>query len=58
MKIYILGSNGMLGTYLHRYIKDSIGLTRKDIDASLITELEDTFDKIGFEENDVICFIV
>jgi len=54
MKIYILGSNGMLGTYLHRYIKDSIGLTRKDIDASLITELEDTFDKIGFEENDVI----
>ena len=42
MSILVLGSNGMLGRYVYTYLKQSfsnvIGLTRKDVDASRITD--------------------
>jgi dTDP-4-dehydrorhamnose reductase len=34
MQVVVLGSAGMLGNYIHKYFKDSIGLTKVDVDAS------------------------
>ena len=43
MKIIIFGSNGMLGTYLNKFLQkkyEVIPITRKDIDLSKSTENE------------------
>ena len=43
MKIVIFGSNGMLGTYLNKFLEktyDVVAITRKDIDLSKSTENE------------------
>jgi dTDP-4-dehydrorhamnose reductase len=59
MKIYVLGSNGMLGNYVTKYLKmnfNVVALTRKDIEIKIYNEFE--FNKIilnlGIKSNDVI----
>lgn len=59
MKIYVLGSKGMLGRYVMTYLNDKyevIGLTRNQIDVSNINEevLYAKLFHLGLKENDVI----
>lgn len=59
MKIFVLGSKGMLGRYVYTYLKqfyEVIELNRSEIDASNINEeeLKNTFLHLGIKENDVI----
>lgn len=60
MKFYIFGTNGMLGTYIKRYLKLQnkicICFTRDDLDVSTVTydKLEKLFDKYNINENDVL----
>jgi dTDP-4-dehydrorhamnose reductase len=59
MKIYVLGSKGMLGRYVTKYLKNKynvIGLARKDIDASSVNEesLHAKLHHLGIKENDVV----
>ena len=60
MKIYVLGSNGMLGRYVFTYFKsigyDVIGLTRKELDVINIREeeLRAKFFHMGFQKGDTI----
>lgn len=59
MKIYVLGSKGMLGKYVTKYLSQNNNVTeinRDILDASHQTEesLEDILSKIGVKEGDVI----
>jgi dTDP-4-dehydrorhamnose reductase len=59
MKIYILGSKGMLGKYVSTYLKDYfdvINITKNDIDASNISEndLEQKLKDLKIKNGDVI----
>jgi dTDP-4-dehydrorhamnose reductase len=59
MKIFVLGSKGMLGRYIYKYLKqfyEVIELNRKEIDASNISEegLMNTLLHLGIKENSVI----
>ena len=58
MKIILFGSNGMLGTYLDRYLStkyDIVRLTRKDIDISEVNEsILFSFLENRMDEGDVI----
>lgn len=59
MKIFVIGSSGMLGSYVSTYLNqffNVIKLTRIDFDISEINErdLEDKFVKIGINAEDVI----
>lgn len=59
MKIFVIGSSGMLGSYVSTYLNqffNVIKLTRKDFDISEISErdLEEKFVKIGINAEDVI----
>tara|TARA_R110001592_G_scaffold317062_2_gene593730 strand:+ start:8634 stop:9434 length:801 start_codon:yes stop_codon:yes gene_type:complete len=58
MKIFVFGSNGMLGTYVTSYLKqfyDVIPLTRKDLELSNLTDLT-FFEFINkkIQKNDII----
>jgi len=60
MKVFVLGSTGMLGRYVSKYLKeyyDVVEVSRKDLDVSSITE--DQFSKVldtilGVKSKDVI----
>ena len=56
MKIFIFGANGMLGTYLHKYFKDSIPIVRSQVEATIIQNK--TFrlqlKPLGIKDGDVI----
>lgn len=59
MKIYIFGSNGMLGQYMKVYLEkefEIIPLTRKDYDLSLLTKhsLEKFLNEKNIEKGDVV----
>jgi len=59
MKIYIFGSNGMLGNYMKSYLSKSyeiIGLTRKDYDLSQLSidSLTDFLKSKNIEKADII----
>jgi dTDP-4-dehydrorhamnose reductase len=59
MKIYVLGSKGMLGRYVMTYLKDKyevIGLTRNQIDAYNINEegLHAKLFHLGLKDGDVV----
>lgn len=59
MKIYVLGSNGMLGRYVTEYLKvnfDVVPLTRKDFDVKLYNEFElsKKIDKLDMKVDDVV----
>lgn len=59
MKIFVIGSSGMLGSYVSTYLNqffNVIKLTRRDFDISEISErdLEEKFVKIGINAEDVI----
>ena len=59
MKIYVLGSNGMLGKYVSTYLSDiydCVNLTRKDIDASEINSgnIDKSIEKLEIKNGDVI----
>lgn len=60
MKIFVFGSNGMLGRYVSTYFKlngyDVIGLSRKEITITDITEVElhAKLFHIGLKEGDVV----
>ena len=53
MKIFIFGANGMLGSYISKYI-DSVQITRKDIDASKILQMRKRLNVINPVRGDVI----
>ena len=55
MKIYIFGSNGMLGTYLYSYLKNEfevIPISRKEFD--LNDDFSLIFEKYHFNDDDVV----
>lgn len=60
MKVYVLGSNGMLGRYVFTYFKskgyDVIGLTRKELDVIHLREeeLRVKLFHLGLKKDDVI----
>lgn len=60
MKIFILGSNGMLGKYVSSYFKTNnynvVNITRKELDVSNLKEeeLRSKLFHLGLKENDVI----
>jgi dTDP-4-dehydrorhamnose reductase len=59
MKIFILGSKGMLGRYMTTYLKDYfnvVDITRKEIDASNVKqeELHAKLYNLGLKEGDVV----
>jgi dTDP-4-dehydrorhamnose reductase len=59
MKIYVLGSNGMLGKYVSTFLVDYynvIKITRNEIDASNIDEenLKNKLIRLGLKEGDVV----
>jgi|LauGreDrversion4_2_1035121.scaffolds.fasta_scaffold33951_3 dTDP-4-dehydrorhamnose reductase len=60
MTIYIFGSNGMLGNYIHSYLKiqkkNCVCFTRGDLDVSSVTyeKLESLFSAYKMKEYDVI----
>jgi dTDP-4-dehydrorhamnose reductase len=56
MKIYVFGANGMMGSYLHKYLKTPIPIVRNQIEATKIP-LKDLYSQLsllGAEKNDVI----
>ena len=60
MTIYIFGANGMLGTYLKRYLtfenKKCVCFTRDDLDVSTVTydKLKNLFNRYAINDNDVL----
>jgi len=59
MKIFVIGSNGMLGNYVSKYLDksfDVVNLTRKDIDISKETEetLKSKFFSLDIKKDDVV----
>lgn len=56
MKIFVLGSNGMLGQYLHRYFKGSMGVTRDMLNALLIRDdlFKHQLDLLRINKGDVV----
>ena len=59
MKIFVIGSNGMLGNYVSKYLDksfDVVNLTRKDIDISKETEetLKAKFFRLDIKKDDVV----
>jgi len=59
MKIFVLGSNGMLGRYVSRYLSNNfnvIELNRDELDASKVTEeiIIDIFNKHNINNDDVV----
>ena len=62
MKIYILGSNGMLGRYIYKYFSELgggysvVGITRKELDVLNLREDEivSSLYHIGIREKDII----
>lgn len=56
MKIFVLGANGMLGSYVHKYFNDNeydvVSVTRKDIDAVDTTTIGIL--SLGIEPGDVV----
>lgn len=59
MKIYVLGSNGMLGKYVSTFLADYyevIKITRNEIDATNIDEenLKNKLFNLGLKENDIV----
>ena len=59
MKVFVIGSTGMLGKYVSTYLKDYydlVEITRKDIDVSSIkeSELKSRFIKLNINEGDVV----
>jgi len=59
MKIYVLGSNGMLGKYVSKFLTDYyeiIEITRNEIDASNIDaeNLKNKLLDLGLKENDIV----
>lgn len=56
MKVFIFGASGMLGSYLHKYIINSIPVTREHLDAARIgkNEFNDQLTKLGITSEDVI----
>lgn len=56
MKIFVLGANGMLGTYVYEYLKsrdyDVEGVTRNKLDASLVTTI--SILALGIDPEDVV----
>ena len=59
MKVFVIGSTGMLGKYVSTYLKDYydlVEINRKDIDVSSIkeSELKSRFIKLNINEGDVV----
>ena len=56
MKIFVFGSSGMLGTYVHKYFHHSVGVTRDQVNALLMRrELFDKqLDKLFIKSGDVV----
>ena len=56
MKIFIFGANGMLGSYLYKYIRNSIPVTRDQLDATRIqkNEFYNQLENLGITPGDVI----
>jgi len=60
MKIFVLGSNGMLGRYVYTYFKsngyDVVEITRKVMDITLLNqgELDYALFQLGLKEGDVV----
>ena len=56
MKTFIFGANGMLGTYLHKYLIDSIPITRNEVDALIIQNAGFylQLEHLDIKKNDVI----
>lgn len=59
MKIYVLGSTGMLGRYVSKYLSqhfDVVNINRDMLDASNVTEekVSELFDSLGIAKGDVI----
>ncbi len=56
MNIYVLGSTGMLGTYVYDYlsgIQDVVGVSRKELDAAS-PDIERDLLSFGFKSRDVV----
>ena len=59
MKVFVIGSTGMLGKYVSTYLKDYydlVEINRKDIDVSSIkeSELKSRFINLNINEGDVV----
>ena len=63
MKIFVFGSNGMLGRYLCKYLKNSdfhslsiVALTRDELDLTDATkqEIKDVLLKYNISEKDIV----
>jgi len=56
MRIFVFGANGMLGTYLHKYLKGSIPVTRNDVDAMVVQDKAfcEQLNSLNIHEFDVI----
>ena len=63
MKVFVFGSNGMLGRYLCKYLKDNnfhklsiVALSRDELDLSDTTEseIEKTLSKYNISDNDIV----
>jgi len=60
MKVFLFGSNGMLGNYIHKYFKQNginiICITRNDLDVSCVTydKIHKIFTSYSVEEDDII----
>ena len=59
MVIYVLGSSGMLGTYVSKYLKTNfevVELTRKDVEVKLDNDFEfdKSLKKIGIKSNSIL----
>jgi len=56
MKIFVLGSNGMLGTYVHKYFHHSVGVTREQVNALLIRKelFNKQLDRLTIQTDDVV----
>lgn len=55
-KIFVFGANGMVGSYVHKYFKGSIPVTRNNVDARQCVTLIQTpiLDKLGIGKGDVV----
>jgi len=54
MKIYVLGSTGMLGRYIAQFFKDSIPVTRQELNANSLWTIKQDLQKLGIRNGDVV----
>ena len=56
MKVFVFGANGMIGRYIHSYLKRSIPVTRDMVDALHIRNslLLDNIDRLNITDGDVV----